>query len=249
MGRIRIGTWHAAALLVSAIVGCAPTGAPISPRDAPAPSTLAQPSPAATATISPVEAVVELQVLCDGTRIDVPAPVVRSQPDGVHLRFLNPSGRELTYAIDGPLGFGMGDSIPAMGGAVVFTFGPGTYDLTCGDYRSSFGVVDPDGLYASPELLCPAQSSGTADHGQDARGVPGSLLGVARSQLRGLRPGDVVEPAGYPQAADSHLIRVVRDGQVVAVLGYADDGHGGWLTGGTRICSGSGVSTVQPAGG
>ena len=142
----------------------------------------------------------------------------------------------------------MGDSIPGVGGTYVYTFGPGRYQLTCEAARSTFEVVDPEELYIPAELLCPAQLSSTVDYAQGARGPHAPVLDVARSQIHGLQPGDVVEHAGYPQAAGGQAVRVVRQGQVVAVVAYEDDGHGGWLMGGTRTCSGSNVTTVSTGG-
>lgn len=60
-------------------------------------------------------------------------------------------------------------------------------------------------------------------------------------------PGDLVEPAGYPASAGERLVRVARFGRVIAVLAYADDGHGGWLIGTTRTCPGAGITVEGPA--
>ena len=43
-------------------------------------------------------------------------------------------------------------------------------------------------------------------------------------------------------------VRVVRQGRVVASLGYLDDGHGGWLFAGDQACPGSNISVVPPKG-
>lgn len=246
----------AAALLLSAAAGTALVVgsalrdariADVSPSARPAPTVATSLRNGSPEPTSPVEALSVLQVACDGTRTDVPTPLVRTQPDGIHIHFTNTSGREQTFGIEGAFG---GETIPAVGGTFVYaTFGPGSYQLTCGGTTASpFAVVDPGGLYTASELLCDSQFSSTSDYGAGARGPRGSLLDVARTELRGLQPGDVVEHAGYPQAAGDQLVRVVRQGQVVAVLGYADDGHGGWLIGGTRTCSGSNVTVVSPKG-
>ncbi len=250
----------AAALLLTASAGIAlVVGSAL--RDArfpdvsPAPSTPARSSaePTAAASIatvaaSPVQAPSELEVACDGTRTDIPTPLVRTQPDGIHIHFANTSGRALDLSIEGAFG-GTGDSIPGVGGTYVYTFSTGSYQLTCGATTASpFAVVDPDRLYAPAELGCASGTTGTSDYVAGARGPRGSLLDVARTELRGLQSGDVVEHAGYPQAAGDQFVRVVRQGEVVAVLGYADDGHGGWLLGGTRACSGSNITTVLPKG-
>lgn len=243
----------AAALLLSAAAGTAlivgsalrdARIADVSPSARPAPTVATSLRNGSPEPTSPVEALSVLQVACDGTRTDVPTPLVRTQPDGIHIHFTNTSGRTLDFSIE-DVG---GDGFPVVGGTFVYTFGPGSYRLTCGGTQTAFAVVDPDRLYAPAELGCASGTTGTSDYGAGARGPRGSLLDVARTELRGLQPGDVVEHAGYPQAAGDQLVRVVRQGQVVAVLGYADDGHGGWLIGGTRTCSGSNVTVVSPKG-
>ena len=75
-----------------------------------------------------------------------------------------------------------------------------------------------------------------------ARGPVGPVLDVVRQQLRGVEPSDVVELAGYLPADSDRLVRVVRDGQVIAVVGATADGHDGWLIGQPRACPGSGVT-------
>ena len=219
------------------------------PSTAPQPS--AEPTPVAalaTAAASPAEAPSELEVACDGTRTDIATPLVRTQPDGVHIHFANTSGRTLEFGIDNSSGLALlGSSVPVEGGSYDYTFGPGSYHLACGGSGTTFAVVDPDRFYTA-ELLCTDQFVGSVDNVGGARGPQGSLLDVARTELRGLQPGDVVEHAGYPQAAGDQLVRVVRNGEVIAVLAYASDGHGGWLITGTRTCSGSNVTTVSPKG-
>jgi hypothetical protein len=245
----------AAALVLTAGAGVALVGAELrnarTPDVPPAPSTPAWSSaaptaaaPIATVAASPVQAPSELRVTCDGTRTDIPTPLVKTQADGIHIQVANTSGQVLTFGIDGQFG---GETIPAVGGTYVYTFGTGSYQLTCGGTASTFVVVDPDLLYTPAELLCDGQSSSTSDYGQGATGPRGSLLDIARMELRGLQPGDVIEHAGYPRSVGGQSVRVVRLGEAVAILGYADDGHGGWLIGGTRTCSGSNITTVSPA--
>jgi hypothetical protein len=45
--------------------------------------------PSSTAATSPVDAPAALRVECDGTRTEVSAPLVRTQPDGVHIEYVN----------------------------------------------------------------------------------------------------------------------------------------------------------------
>jgi hypothetical protein len=193
----------------------------------------------------------ELQVVCDGTTTAIATPLVRASADGVHLRFRNTSGHVLDFGIDDETGLAiLADSIPAEGAVFVYALGVGPWQVHCADGATRFAVVDPDGVYRSVALRC-ADASGTTgstDYGEDARGLQAPLLDVARLELRGLQPGDVVDRGGYPAAVGLQLVRVLRGAQVVAVVTYADDGHGGWLLSGTQACKGSNVTVEVPAG-
>jgi hypothetical protein len=253
MARVRSCGWLSAAVLSIVIAGCSRAGATVSPRNSAEPSGPAQLSSAptamasfATTEASPVTAPVVLAVTCDGMHADIPMPLVRTQADGIHVYVVNTSGRTLDVQFEDAAGSPLlGDAVPEAGGAFIYTFGPGGYRLTCGTTPTSFIVVDPDRLYTPSELLCAVQTSSAVDHAPGARGPHGSLLDIARTELRGLEPGDDVEHAGYPRAAGDQQVRVVRAGQAVSVLEYADDGHGGWLLGGMRTCSGSNVTAVE----
>lgn len=245
-----------AGVLAVAIVGCAPVGPAVSPPGSTAPSLTAQLSaePTAVPSAAPgsdgsVDAPSELVVACDGTRTAIETPAVKAQADGIHVRFRNVSGHLVDFSIEDATGLGgLGDSVPAVGGTFVYPFGVGLYRLGCGGANMAFAVVDPDGHYTPADLACGTSGTvGSAEYGPDARGPRGAVLDVARLELRGLRPGDIVEAAGYPMAAGTRLVRVVRGGQVVAVIGYEDDGHGGWLTGTTRTCPGANITLEVPA--
>jgi Kelch motif. len=203
-------------------------------------------SVSANPSASPVPA--SLQVACDGSTTAISTPLVKAQADGIHIQLANSSGRALTFAIENQFG---GESIPVGGGTYVYTFGPGSYRLSCvesGSAFATFEVVDPDGFYTP--IACDSTSGGSTigstDYVQGATGPKGALLDIARLELRGLQPADVVERAGYSKAAGTQWVRVVRDGHVVTIVGYLDDGHGGWLIGQTGTCSGSNVTVVPP---
>jgi len=255
MKRHRAGAWFSAAILGGSLVACSsidrPVNSPESPASSPPSVPSADASPAdASPGASPDDALVELLVTCDGTATRIPLPRVRARPDGIHVRFANVSGQMQPFDVDDATGLAMfGDSVPIGGGVSVFTIGTGVYRLGCGGPSIPFAVVDPDGVYASSDLGCGNGSgtTGTVDYAETARGRQGSVVDVARLELRGLRPGDLVEPAGYPAAAGERLVRVVRAGRAIAVLGYADDGHGGWLISTTRTCPGAGITVGGPA--
>ncbi|HEX5824373.1 MAG TPA: hypothetical protein VFY18_07955 [Candidatus Limnocylindrales bacterium] len=251
----RIARLLSLVVLVCGLVACSsaprPIGSSESALSSPGTQRTAEPTTAPTASLVAGSGAipVELLVTCDGTRIDMPVPFVRTQPDGIHVRFANGSGQPVDFGMDLASGLAMlGDSVPAAGGTFTFTFGPGAYRLRCADTSGTFAVVDPDRLYRPTVPDC-ASGSGTAgitDYAEGATGPRGSVLDVARLELRGLDPGDIVERAGYPAAIDDVLVRVVRGGRVVAVIKYLDDGHGGWLVGETRTCAGSDVTVVEP---
>ena len=209
------------------------------------PSTAAAPSPASSGEVPAA-----LKATCDGTGAEISNPIVKSQPDGVHIDIANTSGQSLDFSLDDANGLAIqGDSVPGASGSFTYPFGPASYGFTCNSSTTAFTVVDPDALYVSPELQCTTPASGTTgstDYGEGARGPRGLLLDVARQELRGLKLGDTVERAGYAQAAGTALVRVVRQGRVVAALGYSGDGQGGWLIAGTQACPESKITVVPP---
>jgi hypothetical protein len=215
-----------------------PSGPPsVGPTDATASS---------PATASPVSAVAVLQVDCDGSTVVIPTPRVKAAADGVHVHVTNASTGTIDYGIDDLFGGGFGDSLPPEGGTFAYAFGPGEYRLSCGAATATFAVVDPDGFYTPATCSDPGSGTiGSWDYAEGATGARGSLIDVAGKQLRGLKPGDVLEHAGYPEAAGAQLVRVVRDGEVLAVLTFTDDGHGGWLISTMRSCSGSDLTIAS----
>ena len=243
--------WLPLVAIAVIVLGCSPTAVG-SPTPSSSASAIASLSQTSTAPASDVVAPAVLVVACDGIRTDVAIPRVRARPDGVHLQFTNSSGGDLAFSIDEAGGLALlGDSVPTAGGEAVETFAIGDYLVTCGGEGAPFTVVDPDHAYVPAQLTCAGDAggsgtSGSTDYGPGATGPHGSPVEVARLELRGLQPNDVVEPAGYPRAAGDQLVRVVRDGQVIAVVAYMADGSGGSLLGGTSSCAGSGITAEQP---
>jgi hypothetical protein len=62
---------------------------------------------------------------------------------------------------------------------------------------------------------------------KDATAFGGDPVEVIRQHLSGLEYDDAVERAGYPQS-DKPIVRVRRNGDVVAMATFRDDGQGGW---------------------
>ena len=181
-----------------------------------------------------------LDVTCAADRTVVAEPVVAARADGVHVVVFNPDVASLLVAFELPSGELQVDAgVERAETELVLTPPPGRYVLRCGAAGTPVEVVDPDGMYVRAELTCGGGSAtaGVIDYAPGARGTLGNVLDVARRALTGLRPGDLIERAGYPAATGAAAVRVVRRGQVIAVLGYDRDAHGGWLLGGTQACS------------
>jgi hypothetical protein len=91
-------------------------------------------------------------------------------------------------------------------------------------------VVDPAGLWSSSEVVCDGGHVGDRvgemylPRNVDVRGLaPRELADVLLRYTPELRPGDVVEPAGFPRDGVSTLV-AVRDGYVVARFGRVRPG-------------------------
>jgi hypothetical protein len=254
-------------ICVAACGGASPNGgsqAPRSPSEtavatkAPYPTPIVTPSPVVTskptnqpepteALVTPApepsgELVAVLEVRCGDGAPELNSDRVRTTRDGVQLRITGQKG--WTLGIGYQTG---GDGIDLKRGTqlVVRRLPPGDLTLNCGDNGQAeplperlVRIEDPDGWYRSMELGNVGGScmSGEAMFVEDARGSKENPVRQARKLLKGLRAGDVVQRGGYP--ADKGLVRVVRDGQVIGVLRYEEDGHGGWLLGGSALCGG-----------
>ncbi len=179
------------------------------------------------------------RIVCDGSTTRVEASLVRPQPDGVHVLVANTSGMDLAFQWD--LGR---DNAPIGEHELVLQVAPGTVRVRCQDPGEDAGapggsveleIVDPGGLYVPYTLSCDEVSAWFADFGPDATGDPDPVRSVLDS-LGWLAPDDVVERAGYPEAAP--IVRVVREGEVVAYVSFVADGKGGWLREHGETCQG-----------
>jgi hypothetical protein len=182
------------------------------------------------------------RVVCavHGTRLET--DTVKPQPDGVHVEVVNETGEERSVSVLDPQGAGMGQSAPAGTSTLVVALAPGALEVTCSDLReeeregSMLQVVDEDGVWISTTLDCMLGFSGTSDYTPDARGDADPLTAAQSGLESYMQPGDVVEPAGYPEA-ETPLYRLMRDGEVLATVELMDDGHGGWLPSTVEGCS------------
>jgi hypothetical protein len=188
------------------------------------------------------------RIFCrSGDAPSVETPSVKPQSDGVHVQFVNDTGKELSTLIEHPEDAGMGTSAPMGTSSQVVDIGPGTFSVACYDGftedgsevpRSSVEVVDEDGIWVSTRLSCADQVSQVVDYIQGASGETTDPLEAARKGVEGykLEPDDVFERAGYPDT-DAVRVRIVRDGEPIAVVELIDDGTGKWLVSMVTGCS------------
>jgi hypothetical protein len=181
------------------------------------------------------------RIVCDGYTTLVRTPVVKTTPEGVVFEVEVRKGTNLAFIVREA-----GRGANAEEGRFVWVVPPGIAHVRClaggdaGDMSAdqTLRIVDPDGIYKSPELGCAdAQGVGMSD-GPVGRGVPEEQ---AINLVQGLRPDDIVERAAYPGSRDEATVRVVRDGAVVAALEFENLGKG-WIYLGFSSCSDAGLS-------
>ena len=170
---------------------------------------------------------------------------MKPQPDGVHVRFVNETGKDLALSIEDPSGGGMGTGAPQGTSIQVVDLHPGTVSIACYDAftedgsevaKTALEIVNEDGVWIPARLTCARWFSSFADYAAGARGNADPLE-AAREGLRGyMQAGDIVEQAGYPEAAEALSYRLVRAGEVLAIVELQDDGSGGWLSGNVTGC-------------
>jgi hypothetical protein len=201
-------------------------------------------APAAEAASLPDVAQIECQA--NGARVLTER--VRPQPDGVHLEVRNDTGTDLAFSVEDSEHGGQGSSAPTGSVKYVWSLPPGKAFVTCTSYeadpsevpKAKLEVVDEEGLWVSTSLWesCTEAVTGTSDYAAGANGEKGDPVEIARKlfEKQGLEPGDVVEPAGYPEG-DETVARVTRSGDVVATMSFLSDGAGGWLPQDTTVCT------------
>jgi hypothetical protein len=191
------------------------------------------------------------EVVCEPSGPRVLTPVVRPQPDGVHVYVRNTFDEAVAIGLRAVSGGGQGDGGPPGAFELVFSVAPGDLIVTCspgdadhGDprWQAPMDVVDPQGLFVPYRLDC---AGGLVAHASlflsGAGGTPGDPVEITRRSLRQwLESSDVVERAGYPSERDSTeeaIVRVVREGRVIFALHYRSDGQGGWLEDTRESCA------------
>lgn len=184
------------------------------------------------------------RVVCDENGARLETTSVRPQPDGIHLEIVNETDSERSVAIQNAQGTGTGMGVPAGTSTQIVDVEPGALTVSCTDPATEPGagealeVVDEDGIWVSTRLGCAEQFSQVVDYIQGASGETTDPLEAAKKAVEGfgLEPDDVFERAGYPDT-DTARVRMVRDGEPIAVVDLIDDGTGKWLVSMVTGCS------------
>jgi hypothetical protein len=190
------------------------------------------------------------RVVCDHGAIRLDARVVRAHSEGVRFVFENPGGawgfefHPLLYEH----GSSKGGEFYADTVEENWSLPPGEVTVAClPDARSSYydpgavtatiTVVDPDGLYVSPYLVC---GSGEQFRLKIEGGENEDPAGVFR-RVSGVRPSDQLTKPFYP-GTPLHwpTFLVVRDGDAVARIGGPEIGDEWKLF--VDACPGSGIA-------
>ena len=187
------------------------------------------------------------RIVCgpEGTRILTPR--VGARPDGVHIVIDNRFDAEVGYAFEHPEG-GRGDGAPKGESEYAEDFPPGKVKVGCeeppvdgiGTDYATLTVVRGDSGYKSTGLECKGGMAfgGGAQYAPGAKGSKGNLVEHARGRFKQeIRDDDVVELAGYPELRDRRIVRVVRDGRVVATIHFLGE-PGDWLQDRYEACVG-----------
>jgi hypothetical protein len=199
-----------------------------------------------------------LRLTCDPSSITVAETLVTAQPAGVNVvvdnRSEDPVFLQFAPEPEGPWG---GTEVPPGITELSLQAPPGTLTVRCSDGGDAvtspieIDVRDDLGLFVPFDLTCggsPGLASTIPSSPWSGDGAPTAPepIEFVRAVTKGLLPGDVVERAGYP-AAPGGIVRVVRDGAVVATFGLfqPEDWAPGMLDGwaaSMSACAGSGIS-------
>ncbi len=178
---------------------------------------------------APADAPAVARIVCDKAGTAVLTPVVKPQPDGIHLSVQNELGFDAGFSAMMSSGRGAGGNANEGTSTHVLALPPGTLkvgcfpkDLTAEPDEAPLEVVDVDGLYRSTDIGCEVVGSGIGEYAPGSPGINGDLLEAARERFdeaHGLEDDDVVERAGYPES-ELPIYRLVRDGEVLATVEY-----------------------------
>jgi len=184
------------------------------------------------------------RLVCDANGVRIETPSIKPQPDGVHFEVVNETDGERSLSIESAQGTGVGMGVPAGNSTQILDVEPGNVTVSCSDPSvepgagESLEVVDEDEVWVSTRLECEEQFSQVVDYIQGATGETTDPLQAARKAVEGfgLEADDTFERAGYPET-ETARVRMVRDGEPIAVVDLLDDGTGKWLVSMVTGCS------------
>jgi hypothetical protein len=167
---------------------------------------------------------------CGPSGANVRTPEVAPQADGVHLDVTNTGAAAVMFQVTVPESGGFVERAEPGANTFTATVDPGAYEVRCFPESSldpsvepsaPLQITDQDGVWKDPTVTCPGgrpAQNVVYDPLPGATGQEGTPEEIARRELGGsVHEGDVVEIGGYPEAANP-VVRVVRDGQVVAAV-------------------------------
>jgi hypothetical protein len=184
------------------------------------------------------------RLVCDEDGAHVETPSIKPQADGVHFEVVNETTAERSLSIESAQGTGVGMGVPAGTSTQILDVEPGKVTVSCSDPAvepgpgESLEVVDDDDVWISTRLECEEQFSQVVDYIQGATGETTDPLQAARKAVEGfgLEADDTFERAGYPET-ETARVRMVRDGEPIAIVDLIDDGNGKWLVSMVTGCS------------
>jgi hypothetical protein len=184
------------------------------------------------------------RLVCDESGVRLETPSIKPQADGVHFEIVNETDGERSLAIQSVQGTGVGMGVPVGTSTQILDVEPGDVTVSCSDPAvepgagESLAVVDEDEVWVSTRLECEEQFSQVVDYIQGATGETTDPLQAARKAVEGfgLEADDTFERAGYPET-ETARVRMVRDGEPIAVVDLIDDGNGKWLVSMVTGCS------------
>lgn len=197
-------------------------------------------------------------IVCTDEGAEAVTPQVRPQADGIHITIDNRTNKNEFHLRDAEM------SSPNHGGRlerearneIVTTFAPGEMLVGCfeeesapysevvGQGYATLEIVDPEGLWVSPELVCGAPAGLRSEDMLSATIEEAQLPDAAREELIGIQSTDELLPAGYPGTGwhQDLVLAVLRDGQTVATIGF-------WRAEGWDVmvtsCPDSGISAAD----
>jgi hypothetical protein len=198
---------------------------------------------------------------CDETGTIAPSTLaVDAQSNGVHIAVTDTGGEPVSFTVASlvlPSHVVGGDGVkPGERKETVWQLPPGDASVSCSP-KSAGGtdsvpiadlqVSDSSGLYVPIAMSCPT-SGQIPEFVEGAVGIQGDPVKISQKHLSGLEFDDTVERAGYPNSEEP-VVRVVRRGDIVALVTFRSDGQGGWLNDQLNVCTNLQIGwSVEPTG-